>query len=135
MIINFTIPGQVKSKARPRMSTRTGRAYTPKDTVMYENWVRQCYIDQAGRNMLEGTLVADITAYYQVPKTSATKALKMVSGEIRPVVKPDLDNVAKIVLDSLNGIAYADDKQIVELRVKKVYGSEPKVEVVISSLG
>lgn len=92
-------------------------------------------IDQVGRNMLEGTLVADITAYYQMPKTSATKALKMVSGEIRPVVKPDLDNVAKIVLDSLNGIAYADDKQIVELRVKKVYGSEPKVEVVISSLG
>ena len=33
--------------------------------------------------------------------------------------KPDSDNVAKIVLDSLNKIAYDDDKQVVELTVLK----------------
>ena len=36
-----------------------------------------------------------------------------------PMKKPDADNIAKIVLDSLNKIAYEDDKQVVELTVIK----------------
>lgn len=53
----------------------------------------------------------------------------MRAGLIVPTVKPDTDNVAKIVLDALNGIAYHDDAQIVQLTVLKRYSTEPKVKV------
>ena len=43
--------------------------------------------------------------------------------------KIDCDNLAKIILDSLNGIAYKDDAQVCELLVSKYYGDEPRVEV------
>ena len=49
-------------------------------------------------------------------------------------MKPDTDNIAKSVLDALNGLAYGDDKQIVELKVRKYYGVEPYVNVKLIEL-
>lgn len=49
--------------------------------------------------------------------------------------KPDADNIAKIVLDGLNSIAYDDDNQITELIVKKIYGSKAYIKVKIIYLG
>jgi Holliday junction resolvase RusA-like endonuclease len=48
---------------------------------------------------------------------------------MKPTTKPDTDNIAKICLDALNGIAYHDDAQIVELQVSKLYSDEPRVVV------
>ena len=55
----------------------------------------------------------------------------MLLNLIRPAKKPDCDNIAKIILDSLNGIAYADDKQIISLSVEKYYGDTPKVCLIL----
>ena len=54
-----------------------------------------------------------------------------LNGELKPTVKPDLDNIAKIVADALNGLAYRDDSCIVDLVVRKRYGVEARVEVKI----
>lgn len=143
-MIKFTIPGVPKAKARPRMSTKTGRAYTPQDTLNYEAWVKQCYVmavqeqqQQTKFNLkLDGQLSAVVTAYYPIPKSTSKKNRQaMLGGTIRPQVKPDTDNIAKIILDSLNQIAYYDDKQIVELVVLKYYDEEPRVEVTLSKVG
>lgn len=48
-----------------------------------------------------------------------------------PLKKPDADNVAKIILDALNGIAYLDDKQVVDLGVHKSYNATPGVLVFV----
>lgn len=56
----------------------------------------------------------------------------MLQGKILPTKKPDCDNIAKIICDALNGVAYKDDKQIVQLLVSKVYSVEPFVLVTIS---
>ena len=68
--------------------------------------------------------------FVQVPKSDSKlkKQTKLV-GEIRPTTKPDCDNLAKSILDSLNGLAYQDDKQVVELEVKKFYAEQPEVKV------
>jgi Holliday junction resolvase RusA-like endonuclease len=50
-------------------------------------------------------------------------------------VKPDWDNVGKIVCDALNGVAWHDDAQIVDAHVEKRYGIEPMVCVVIEMAG
>lgn len=55
----------------------------------------------------------------------------MISGALLPTKKPDLDNVAKIVCDALNGVAYKDDAQIVDLKVHKYFSETPEVVVVI----
>ena len=129
-----TVEGKIKGKARPRM-TKTGHTYTPQDTVNYENWVRLCYKQQSNKK-LEGSIQATIIAYFAVPKSySKTKRLDCVLNNLRPTKKPDADNIAKIILDSLNGIAYDDDSQIVELTVIKNWTDEQeRVEFNLNAL-
>jgi Holliday junction resolvase RusA-like endonuclease len=51
------------------------------------------------------------------------------AGASRPTSKPDADNFAKIIGDSLNNIAWFDDSQIVDLRVIKRYSERPAMRV------
>lgn len=114
--------GRIRGKARPRVCR--GHAFTPKDTVQYEKLVRDCYKEQDGR-YLEGYIKALIIAYYKIPKSYSKKRVQAIrDGLEKPTKKPDADNVAKIILDSLNGIAYKDDSQIIELRIIKRYTEE-----------
>lgn len=125
--MRFEIPGEVKGKARPRASFFGGRPrlYTPKGTVDYENWVKLCYKGTLFNEPME----VSITAYFAIPKSfSKKKREEALAGTIRPTRKPDSDNIAKSILDALNGIAYSDDSQVVLLKVEKVYG-EPKAIV------
>ena len=47
------------------------------------------------------------------------------------VKKPDLDNVAKAILDAMNGIVYMDDSQVVGLSVHKFYAEEDEINIKI----
>ena len=131
MKINFIIQGKVQAKQRPRFNGKF--AYTPRETVAYENWVKTCYLEKyKGQRPLEKPLKVKIIAYYDIPKsTSKKKQQQMLNNEIFPTVKPDTDNIAKSILDSLNKIAYLDDKQITEITVVKKYASTPKVKIKI----
>ena len=55
----------------------------------------------------------------------------MLDKVIRPTKKPDVDNITKSILDSLNGIAYKDDSQVTGLEVMKEYGEIPMVRVIL----
>ena len=137
MKAEFTIYGNPAGKGRPRFSTRGGHitTRTPQETVLYENLVRTEYRAQTGGiKFPDGKPVCvEITAYYDIPQSVSKKERKaMLDGVLRPVKKPDADNIAKIICDSLNGIAYHDDAQIAELVVWKFYAELPKVEVCIT---
>lgn len=135
-IIEFEIPGEPCGKGRPKFTTIGGhaRAITPQKTVNYENLVKMCFMEK-NEKILEGMLSAEIICHYSIPQsTSNKKRISMLNGEIRPTKKPDLDNIAKIVLDSLNKIAYNDDSQIVEIYISKYYSSVPFVEVKLSEV-
>lgn len=113
------VEGTIRGKQRPRMNTKAGRAFTPNQTINYENWIKQCYIEQSNK-LFEGPLKVRIEVYYSIPKSYSKKRIQAIKDdEDYPMKTPDVDNVAKIVLDSLNKIAYADDKQVVELTVIK----------------
>ena len=115
----IVVEGTIKGKARPRV-TKKGITYTPKDTVNYENWVKLCYQQQDNR-FIEGPIRARIIVYYKIPKSYTKKRVQAIrEGLEYPCKKPDIDNCIKIILDSLNRIAYKDDSQIVEvIAVKK----------------
>lgn len=135
----LVIPGEPVSKGRPRFTTKDGyvRAITPEKTVNYENLVKLSYQQQCCEVPFEKDvqLRAEIIAYFSIPKsTSKKKAADMITHKINPTKKPDTDNIAKSVLDALNGIAYYDDSQIVELKVRKLYSEHPKVIVSIDEV-
>lgn len=130
------IPGEPVGKARPRV-TRTGHAYTPDKTVSYENLVKMLF-RQAYPDWIPTTaeVRVEIEAYYKVPKSASKKKKQlMVDGVIRPTKKPDIDNIAKIVNDALNGIAWVDDTQIVIEDIKKLYSDKPGVDIHIFTYG
>lgn len=67
--------------------------------------------------------MADITCYFAMPKSWSDRKKKAKSGQ--PCTKrPDADNIAKAILDALNGLAYDDDSQIVDLTVRKFWARE-----------
>ena len=136
MIFNFEIPGDPKGKGRPRF-TRNGRTFTPAETVRYESLVRTCFTQKYyGAETIPQKVPTEvsITAFYSIPKVSKQKQALMESNTELPTKKPDIDNLAKIILDALNGIAYHDDAQIVRLTVQKSYSREPRVAVKISEV-
>ena len=137
MRINFTVMGETKGKGRPRFCRNTGHAITPKDTVNYETLVKMEYTQACGEQMFPDDAMLDmrIKAYYSIPKSASKKRhAAMLSGDIRPTKKPDMDNVIKIIADSLNKIAYRDDTQIVDCQVRKFYSEKPRVEVMIQTI-
>lgn len=113
-------------KGRPRHGN--GHTYTPERTRSYEEKVKWYYRQAHGR-LTEGPVFLAITAYHPIPKR-ATKAEReaIANGTRLPMRKPDADNIAKIIMDGLNGVAYKDDTQVVGLVVLKRYG-DPHVEV------
>ena len=120
----IVVEGKVRGKQRPRFSTKTGRAFTPGDTITYENWIKCCYQEQDGK-FIEGPVKARIYVYYKIPKSYTKKRVQAIREGIEmPLKKPDSDNIAKIVLDSLNKIAFDDDAQVVELTVIKRWTEE-----------
>ena len=137
MRISFTVRGKPQGKARPRFR-KVGEkvsTYTPKTTVEYENAVRAAYERQCKNKMLDGAVRAWITAYFPIPKSdSKGKRAAKLGGEIKHTVKPDGDNVAKAILDSLNGHAYKDDSRVCELSVRKLYSENPRVVVTLEEI-
>lgn len=89
-------------------------------------------------SIYNGNIEMEINFYMPFPKT----AFKWASGKKAEMLKdtyelkehnqkPDLDNLTKTILDSLNGIAYEDDSCISKLTINKVWSREPKTIVTI----
>lgn len=138
-MIKFTVDGTAVPKQRPRISGR--QAYTPKKTRDYEERVREAFrssyhgfmIPVFGRDV---PVAAYIEVIQAVPKSwPKTKHRKAVSGEIAPTSRNgDLDNIAKSILDALNGLVYEDDCQVTELTISKRYGEDPYADVMFKGL-
>ena len=126
------IPGKIKGKARPRLG-RFG-TYTPPGTVEYENLVRMLYMEQGGMFYSKPVRV-EICAYFAVPKSAGKRRRAgMLCGDERPAKKPDADNIAKIICDALNGIAYQDDAAVAELSVVKKWDDTERIELAVSEV-
>lgn len=131
----FIIHAVPKPKGRPRV-TRSGHAFTPKATREYEKLIVSEWDIQHGKaTPIENPIAVRVMFYMPIPKATSNKAReRMAAGLEVPAKKPDIDNLLKAVLDALNGKAYHDDNQIVEISAKKLYSTEPKTVVFISEL-
>ena len=120
--LSFSVDIKPKAKERPRFAN--GHAYTPKATKEYEQeiaWAAR----KVGARPLHYPCVVDITATFKAP---------MKRKSFYCSKRPDVDNLSKAVMDSLNGVAYMDDSQIVQLTMSKNYGNANRIEVEIEYL-
>ena len=121
-------------KGRPRFSKIGGfmRSYTPKKTSDYEAQVKAIAKSAMTREPLDTPLAAFLYFRLPIPKSYPKKRIAAcLAGSERPIKKPDLDNLAKSVLDGLNGVVYKDDSQLVSLHITKVYDRNPGVDVMV----
>lgn len=138
MPVRFTVPGKPQGKARARtfynQALEKNISMTPDNTVLYENLIKDRYLQVAGGTYFEqGTPVelGIVVRFLPAKSTSKKKQKQMLDGEILPLKKPDIDNVVKVISDALNGVAYHDDTQVVSIKVKKVYSAVEGVDVVV----
>lgn len=128
-----TIPIMPVPKARPRF-TRYGKPYTPEKTKEYEKAIAETW-KQATKNFKydpEQPLYVNLVFGLPIAKsTPKYKAEQMAQGIIRHTKKPDADNLAKAVMDALNGVAWEDDSQVVKVSIFKEYAKEPYVYIYI----
>ena len=130
---HFIIPGEPMGKGRPKFSN--GHAYTPERTRSYEYAVRYYYQAQChyAPYQKDCALVVTIEAIFGLAASDSMKKRQAkLCGMLNPTKRADADNIAKIICDALNGIAYHDDAQVTTLHVVKRYGVEPCVKVWIS---
>lgn len=136
MKYSFEIKEKAIGKQRPRYSSKTHRMYTPTKTSTFEEKVKWAF---KSKYNIETELSikpfrAIITAIFK-PAESLSKKKKLELKTIGTYTKkPDGDNIAKAILDSLNGLAYKDDSQVTELTVYKDYGEEDKIIVELEEL-
>ena len=129
----FEVVGSIVGKQRPRINTYTYNVYTPNKTKDYEEYIQQNFkIKYPNHKMLEGRISIEIIAFLQIPQsTSKKKSVEMLEGKISPTKKPDIDNIAKSILDALNKFVFKDDNQVTKLIVEKKYSKVEKVYVKI----
>ena len=122
----FTIPGRLAGKGRPRATLVGGHArlYTPDSTVKAEDRVRDAW-RAAGAPWFAGEpLCMDVTLNEQRPKGHWRADGSLNASGLRnpvPMRRPDLDNIWKLIADALQGAAYVDDKQFVEVHIRRLW--------------
>lgn len=123
----FTVKGQPKGKGKPRF-TKNGHVYTPESTRIYEEEIKIRYKEKYKNEMLDGNIAVEVFINKKPASYLGIKKYNKLLGKYCNI-KPDTDNVVKAVLDALKGVAYADDKNVVEIYAVKKYSTESSVVI------
>ena len=122
----MTIPMEPKPKLRPRFRVYRNKVFThtPIETKTFEHRIAAYYLEKAEGFKFDKGVPLSVTLRFglPVPKSFTKKKCRQIeTGELWHTVKPDCDNLTKSILDALNGVAWHDDAQIVNLSVHKGY--------------
>ena len=127
-MIRFTIPGEPQPQGRPRARVIKGtfaQFYTDPKTRASVQAFQEAAKEFKPEQPLEGPIIVQLIFYKK--KTSTYKKDENYWDR-----KPDLDNLIKLALDSMNKIFFKDDAQIVEIIASKMFDDEPRTVVAIT---
>jgi Holliday junction resolvase RusA-like endonuclease len=136
-MIRLVIPGEAVPQLRPRFARleNSVRAYDPSKCKNYKAYIRYFADEVKPKKLIEGAVLVTIKIYRLTPQSwGKTKKALAMAGALRPITKPDVDNLAKGIKDALKGIIWRDDSQVVDLHVQKWYSDEPRAEVEIDEI-
>lgn len=120
--MRLVIPSEPRGKGRPRFVRATGRTYTDTPTLRHEQRIADAWRATGQERFPDEPLELLVSLVVERPA-----AHLKVNGDLSalgkrhpmPRRKPDVDNALKLVMDALNGLAYRDDVQIVDARVRR----------------
>ena len=117
----YTIKGTPVPWARPRQN---GRVFFDSQRSIKNLWAVSLENQAEGQPFYNRTpLHLDVKFIFQPP--TGFKPLTRVSLMGKPyILKKDLDNMVKFVMDSCSGILFDDDSCIYKVSAEKVYGEE-----------
>ncbi|WP_025114409.1 RusA family crossover junction endodeoxyribonuclease [Lysinibacillus fusiformis] len=138
-VLKIEIPGVIQPQERPRFSRRGKNVVThdaPK-SKNFKDFVKLVAWQNKPSELITGPIKLQADIYLMPPKKYHTgpKRALIASGELRPITKPDADNLIKGIKDGCNKVIWHDDSQIVELNVRKFYSEQPRAEVTIEWQG
>lgn len=135
MIWVLEIKEKAIGKQRPHFNSYTKKAYTPEKTRNFEEIIRLKFINKykIGIEPSNNPFRVKIAVEFK-PPAKTTKKEKMILNKKPFIKKPDIDNIAKTILDAFNGLAYKDDSQVAELIIKKEYGLEDRIVIVLEKM-
>ena len=111
----FEIEPIAYGRMMPVRCGRYTRMVEPQKQRDYQHYISLQTALQSDGKVAPGPLVSQIRFFLSVPHTWSRKKHQLAyDGKLRPTGKPDLDNYIKILLDGMNGHAWADDAQIVQ---------------------
>lgn len=125
-MIHIDLYGEPVPMKRPRFARRGNFVHTYDPQANLKETFKWQIKSQYREQPIKAPVSLDITFYMPIPKsTSKRKKRQMLNGVCFHMVKPDIDNLSKFLLDCLNEIVFEDDAQVIELRTKKVYSENP----------
>lgn len=137
MIFNLTINRIPVAKGRPRFSNWGGytHTYTPTKTLNEEKIIKEELKGEWTFEPIDSPIRVFIEFYMPIPTSYSKKKVNeiMVDGKCVHYKKPDLDNLAKLVLDSMNGLVFRDDALICELNLVKRYSTLPRTVITVDT--
>ncbi|WP_225423555.1 RusA family crossover junction endodeoxyribonuclease [Levilactobacillus suantsaii] len=131
-LARLVIHGEPVPAGRPRFSN--GHAFDPKRSRDYKRFVGQeAKMKYHGPLLRNDPLKVDVKVYRHVQRSvSKVERTRRISGEHRPIVKPDASNYLKLIEDALTGIVWEDDNLITDVSCSKYYSDEPRIEVTVT---
>ena len=124
MRVCMHVPFRPLPQKRHRYSR--GRMYDPSKTDK-QIFLHLCRAQHPPAQLL-GPVRCRLQFTFKRPKSHFTARGMLRKGvPALHIYKPDVDNLAKFVLDALNGLYYKDDSQIYDLYVHKQYGDTDQV--------
>ena len=127
---HFTIFMLPKASPRPRYSSK-GHMFYVKGASDNKKIFQEAMKD-SDFPIINTPMKFCCTSYLPIPNTMK-KHEKILAemGLIRPISKPDFDNLAKTYSDMIQGIVMTDDALIVEGISRKYYSCKPRIEIII----
>lgn len=118
--------------SRPRVSKRG--TYIAEPYKSYKKYIEALYAEKYHNKQLFDRgipLVAHIHFYRPIQKGLSKKEyLRCATHEVKPAIRPDLDNYEKAIFDGLKR-AWFDDGQIIKQETEKDYDEHPRTEILI----
>lgn len=139
MLIQYTVVGIPKPQARPKVFHKTlksGRdfvhTYSPKSDWFHLVYTETLKQKEKLKNRFSGALRLNLLFYLPIPKSFSKKKRENLMYVSK---RPDVDNLAKAVMDAMNNTGiWEDDSQIARLDIVKAYGEEPKCVITLIEL-
>ena len=113
--MNVTIPWTPRAKGRPRM-TKSGHTYTPPETRKAEEAIRAAWV---AATMASAPHDGPLSVSIRMSNTEVEIQIEPAEDYESRKLRGDVDNYGKLILDALNGVAWVDDRQIVNLGLAK----------------